>query len=318
VGDPARPEHERTPANARACPTAVRSGARRARVERVGGRERIPRQKAQAVRTLSSCAHPCATSRTAVRRTQPGFVSFLADGKSSAYIMLTRCPFGREKIVAKMHAVRMSKHGHAASFARGPHDNPRSHTDVRAGHQPASQRRDTQGRQSTASGGVVKPHDGYAPRMRIPRAERYEVHDCDRLCSLVDDGAELEAMLTCMLRSSAGWQVVLRRQIREAVASMCPGYNEEELIQMARDDPRARVMIPRAIRMRNETRSVRTGMRGVLQDGCDNVRTILQMQSRNEKELARTRAPEDSTRSDMHARNRVSDSTRFRPHQEPS
>ena len=108
----------------------------------------------------------------------------------------------------------------------------------------------------------------------------------------------------------------MEEAFREAVASLCPGYNEEELIQLARDDPRARVMIPRAIQIRNETRPVRIGMKGVLQEGCDNVRNILQMQQRHEKESARSRAPDDYARSDMHARNRVSHSTRFRTNQD--
>ena len=51
--------------------------------------------------------------------------------------------------------------------------------------------------------------------------------------------------------------------------SLCPDYNEEELLQMAREDPKARVMVPVPLRQANtaDRRLGRTGTRSALQEG---------------------------------------------------
>lgn len=85
---------------------------------------------------------------------------------------------------------------------------------------------------------------------------------------------------------------------------MCPDYDEEELLQIARNDPHARVMIPRAISMRNETRSRRreSKMDKVLQEGCDNIRNILRLQREHERQEASSQTSELSSKRNMQKR----------------
>jgi hypothetical protein len=51
--------------------------------------------------------------------------------------------------------------------------------------------------------------------------------------------------------------------------SLCPDYDEEELRQIARDDPKARVMVPIPLRQENATgrRQERTESGRALQEG---------------------------------------------------